>query len=306
MPTPVLYRSAMARPSIRRDRAERRRSEAAIKLIVFGVALVIAPAFFGKAFNGLSTVGLLMLVAGGFFFWLSRQGSPSGAAAVTRRVDPPVWGNARPPPPIDRTPTELVRVDPSFDAPMREPMYWGPEVFDVIEWRRFEAVVEALFQQAGFETRSQSHGGDEGIDVWLYSRSHPEAPVSIVQCKHWSGKRVGVDEIRELRGVMAAKNVRRGQFATTSTFTPDAVTFARDNGINLLDVDGLLALIANRTSEQQAALLSVATEGDYWRPTCVNCGVKLVDRTSGKDGSHFWGCTNFSRGCRTTMQMRAA
>ena len=194
-------------------------------------------------------------------------------------------------------------MEPSFDTPRQAPTTWGPAVFDVIEWRRFEALVEALFQQAGFETKAQSHGADEGIDIWLYSRSHPEAPVSIVQCKHWSGKRVGVDKIRELRGVMAAKNVRRGQFATTSTFTPDAVTFARDNGINLLDVDGLLGLIGKRTAEQQASLLAVAMEGDYWRPTCVNCGVKMIDRTSGKGGSHFWGCVNYPR-CKTKMVMR--
>jgi restriction system protein len=114
---------------------------------------------------------------------------------------------------------------------------------------------------------------------------------------------VGVDKIRELRGVMASKGIQRGQFATTSTFTPDAIAFARDNGINLLDVAGLLALIGRRTAEQQDALLAVALEGDYWRPTCVNCGIKLVDRTSGKDGNHFWGCTNYPR-CRTTMVMR--
>lgn len=41
-----------------------------------------------------------------------------------------------------------------------------------------------------------------------------------------SGRRVGVDKIRELRGVMAAKDIRRGQFATTSTFTPKAAAFA--------------------------------------------------------------------------------
>ena len=104
---------------------------------------------------------------------------------------------------------------------------------------------------------------------------------------------------------MASKDIRRGQFATTSTFTPAAITFARDNGINLLDIDGLLALIAKRTVEQQTALLEVALEGDYWRPTCVNCGIKLVDRTSGKDGNHFWGCTNYPR-CKTTMVMRVA
>ncbi|WP_269632134.1 restriction endonuclease [Pelomonas sp. BJYL3] len=37
----------------------------------------------------------------------------------------------------------------------------------MIEWRRFEAVVEALFKQVGFETKSQSHGADGGIDIWL-------------------------------------------------------------------------------------------------------------------------------------------
>lgn len=74
--------------------------------------------------------------------------------------------------------------------------------------------------------------------------------------------RVGVDKIRELRGVMAARNVKRGQFATTSTFTPD----------------------------EQAELLAVALDGDYWRPTCVNCGVKRVDRTPRQGGSAFWGC----------------
>ena len=177
-------------------------------------------------------------------------------------------------------------------------------MLDVIEWRRFEALIEALFRQAGFETKSESHGADQGVDVWLYSRNKPGAPVSIVQCKHWSGKRVGVDKIRELRGVMAAHDVWRGQFATTSTFTPDAITFARDNGINLLDVDGLLALIRKRTVEQQDALLDVALQGEYWRPTCVTCGEKMVDRTPRKGGSAFWGCTNYPR-CKTTMPMRA-
>ncbi len=181
---------------------------------------------------------------------------------------------------------------------------WGPEVFAVIEWRRFEAVVEKLFQQAGFETRSQSHGADGGVDVWLHSRHEPGKPISLVQCKHWQGKRVGVDKIRELRGVMAAHEVRRGQFATTSSFTPDAVEFARANSINLLDVDALLALTSQRTPDQQRELLAVAYEGDYSVPTCVNCGVKLTRREPRGGGLAFWGCVNFPK-CRTTMQVRA-
>lgn len=108
-------------------------------------------------------------------------------------------------------------------------------------------------------TRSMSHG----------------APVSIVQCKHWSDRKpVGVDKICELRGVMAAHNIRSGQFACTARYT-DA---ARDNQIHLLDGALLLDLIAKRTPLQQQAPLDVALEGEYWRPTCVNCGVKMVFR----------------------------
>jgi hypothetical protein len=73
---------------------------------------------------------------------------------------------------------------------------WSPAVFAAIEWRRFEAVCEKLFGQAGFETKSQSHGADGGVDIWLHSR-HAEGPVAVVQCKHWQSKAVGVKELRE-------------------------------------------------------------------------------------------------------------
>lgn len=180
---------------------------------------------------------------------------------------------------------------------------WSPEVFAAIEWRRFEAVVEALFGQAGFETRSQSHGADGGVDIWLHSKN-AEGPVSVVQCKHWQGKPVGVKEMREFFGVMTAHGLKRGTYATTSRYTADALAFAQANGINAQDGDGLLKLIALRTPEQQARLLEVAYEGEYWKPTCASCGVKMVARTSGKDGNRFWGCVNYPR-CKRTLQMKA-
>jgi len=192
------------------------------------------------------------------------------------------------------------------DAPAPLPERWSRDVFELIEWRRFEAVVEALFAQAGFSTRSQSHGSDGGVDIWLYSTHHDDggAPVSIVQCKQWMRWKVGVSEVRALRGVMAAHGIARGQFVTTSDFTADAREFAGGNGIGLHDVDGLLALIATRTPEQQAALLDVAFAGEWWRPTCASCGIKLVERTARQSGRPFWGCANYARGCKTQMAMR--
>ena len=54
---------------------------------------------------------------------------------------------------------------------------------------------------------------------------------------------------------MAAKKVERGLFATTSTFTDDAVAFAKENGVDFLDVNRLLEMIAKRPPEDRPKLL---------------------------------------------------
>lgn len=179
---------------------------------------------------------------------------------------------------------------------------WSDDVLSMIEWRRFEALVEALFAQAGFETRSQSHGSDGGVDIWLHSKN-AEGAVAVVQCKHWQGKPVGVREMREFLGVMASHGLKRGTYATSSSFTNDALAFAKANGINAQDGGSLLRMIRRRTPEQQAELLAVATEGEYWRPTCASCGVKMVERSPRSGGSSFWGCVNFPQ-CRATLPKR--
>jgi restriction system protein len=187
----------------------------------------------------------------------------------------------------------------------RRPDAWCEDVFRLIEWRRSEAVVEALFAQAGFETRAQAHGSDGGVDIWLYSKNHAGGrdPVSIVQCKHWLKRDVGVQPVRELRGVMAQHGITRGQFVTTSRFTSEAQAFGRQNGIGLLNVDRLLRLIAEREPAQQDALLAIAFEGNYRTPTCARCGIKLVERRARSSGQPFWGCRNYSQGCRSRIRI---
>lgn len=177
-------------------------------------------------------------------------------------------------------------------APRKESQ-WGPSVLAAIEWRRFEAVCEALYAQAGFTTRSQSHGADGGIDIWLQSR-HSDVP-RIVQCKHWRTKAVGVKEMREFFGVMASHQLKSGTYVTSSTFSDDAIAFAKANGIHAQDGTALLKLISQRTAEQQAALLAVAYEGEYWRPTCASCGAKMIEKDSKKNDGSFWGCANYRR-----------
>jgi restriction system protein len=104
--------------------------------------------------------------------------------------------------------------------------------------------------------------------------------------------------------VLAAHEQGRGIYATTSTFTEEARRFAKDNGISALDAQDLLDLISTRTPAQQEALLAIAYEGEYWRPTCARCGVKMVERSARGQGRSFWGCVHFPR-CHFTLPVRA-
>lgn len=301
----------MARRNSSHARAQRRQRTGAVELLAGGALLTLLPALLGKSMLGqavanLRPFGWLLLVAGAGLLLVQRKFS--AATRSTRGKPQAAKRGADAALPLTRVATDS---DDHGDNPRLEvgavpstPTRWGSDVFEQIDWRRFEAVIEALFAKAGFETRSQSHGADGGVDVWLYARSSAQNPVSIVQCKHWVGKRVGVDKVRELKGVMASHGMRRGHFATTSTFTPDAIRFAGENGIHLLDIEGILRLIDKRPQGDQAALLAVATEGEYWKPTCVNCGTKLVARPGRQGRKPFWGCSSFPR-CRTTLPMRS-
>lgn len=265
----------------------------------------------GRAMEPLGSIGWLLVAGGAVLLWLASYGP--GAMDPEARADESARGRrgragARRRAAPDPTPEErpvIAAAQPASAMPVPpRPASWGPDVLDVIEWRRLEALVDALFHQAGFETRSQSHGADGGVDVWLHTPLAPEKPVGVVQCKHHR-KPVGVDKVRELRGVMAAHGVGRGQFVSTAGFTADALAFGRANEINLLDGTALLGLIGRRSPEQQAELLAVATEGEFWRPTCAGCGVKMVERTPRGGGRAFWGCVNYP-GCRSTLQVRSS
>ncbi|HZF84306.1 MAG TPA: restriction endonuclease [Burkholderiaceae bacterium] len=292
----------------RQERGMRDLAAKAWSAIVLGVVLlVIVPLFLrspstAKLAHAFRPAGWAALVVGAALLALHHVLRRTRATAVPRPIEQaptPHTVKAR-----DARATERTSPQMASPAPSPQPtQQWSPTVLAAIEWRRFEALCEAFFAQAGLATRSQSHGADGGIDIWLQSK-HMSAP-RIVQCKHWLGKPVGVKEMREFLGVMASHQLQNGTYVTSSTFTSDATAFAKANGIQLQDGAALLKLIGQRTPEQQAALLAVALEGEYWKPTCASCGIKTVERERKRDGSKFWGCSNYPR-CKTTFPTRSA
>lgn len=291
----------------RQTRAERRRERARQELagkawmaIFVGILLlVVAPAFLkgpivGTLGPALRPAGWVALAVGavllGLHYVVRRQAAPVEIEPTAVRAP------ARPAPASTAERREpVLSPSPSTAPHAGQESQWSPAVLHAIEWRRFEALCEALYAQAGFTTRSQSHGADGGVDIWLQSR-HSDVP-RIVQCKHWQSKAVGVKEMREFFGVMASHQLKSGTYVTSSTFSAEAAAFAKANGIHAQDGAALLKLIGQRTPEQQAALLAVAYEGEYWRPTCASCGTKMVEKPSSKNDGSFWGCANYPK-CR--------
>lgn len=191
---------------------------------------------------------------------------------------------------------EVNEVNP-VHHPLNEPVTWTLDLIRSLEWKRFEDLCAEFSKNNGLRTETTSLGADGGVDIRLYSSSGEL--VGVVQCKAWKSD-IGVKLIRELAGVMAHGKVRHGVFMTTSSFTPDAVTFAREAGIILMSGQDLLNAIKALPDDVQQRLLRFATEGDYTTPTCPHCGVKMVLR---KGYSEFWGCRNYPR-CREKIPAR--
>ncbi len=334
MKSEMQKRNSQASRKARSKRLARKRlQDAALKMAILGVVGLLLPTLLkgnmlAPVFAQLQPLAFLSLLAGCFLYWFFANEKPKTKERLSTALEPdprqqtesllvaekqaPAKAEAAPAQRIvlpelpERTVAELARAQSVSQLSEADASRaaWSSEVFEVIEWRRFEAVVERLMQYGGFVTKSQSHGADGGVDVWLYASENPQQLVGLTQCKHQRSK-VGVEKVRALRGVMAAHGVERGPFATTSTFTPDAEKFARENGIQLLDGRALLKLIKLCTLEQQEALRQVAMEGDYWRPTCASCGTKMVERTARGSGVKFWGCKSYPK-CKNRLPMRDA
>jgi len=85
---------------------------------------------------------------------------------------------------------------------------------------------------------------DDGPGGRVDLRLRKNGQVVFVQCKHWKARSVGIKVVRELFGVMAAKNVKQGIVVTYGAFTAEAREFAKANSIALIDGPKLTQMIA--------------------------------------------------------------
>jgi restriction system protein len=164
------------------------------------------------------------------------------------------------------------------------------ETIRQLHWRNFEELVAEAYRRQGYRVTEGGFGADGGIDLELMKDDERV----LVQCKQWKVQKVGVSVVREMFGVLSASNADKVIIICSGFFTQQAIDFATDKPIILIDDNELLSLIHDVQTEPKIDRTKQAA--------CPRCGSDLVERQA-KRGAHagntFLGCSAFPK-CRYT------
>jgi restriction system protein len=199
---------------------------------------------------------------------------------------------------------------------------------DGMSWAEFEMLVGEAYRLQGFQVTETGGGGpDGGVDLVLTRGGEK----FFVQCKHWKAFKVGVETVRELYGVMAARGATGGFVVTSGRFTNDARLFTQGRNLQLVDGPRLLAMLQQAQQSRSAVAAVIAAHGGVHheppappsvpsgqaaavapadasasaQPSCPKCGcgmVRRIARTGNNAGNSFWGCSTFPA-CRGVRQV---
>ena len=169
-----------------------------------------------------------------------------------------------------------------------------------LPWKHFEDVLAEAYRLQGYHVKEMlGSGADGGVDLLL----RKDEQVVVVQCKRWKGKPVPVQVVRELYGVMIDRRASAAKVVATTTFTADAVAFAKDKPIELVDSNALLRLVRDVQTNSRITIRS--DEPDHLTPNCPRCNTPMVMREARRGpnaGEKFWGCPNYPK-CRGTRPL---
>ncbi len=166
------------------------------------------------------------------------------------------------------------------------------------------------FRFQGYQVAETGGGGaDGGVDLVLTRPGTNGGEKFLVQCKQWRAFKVGVDVVRELYGVMAARGATGGFVVTSGRFTADAISFASGRNVTLVDGPQLHGLLRQARAEIERAPVRPAAApavppsvARMQASSCPLCSKPMARRSAKRGanaGGEFWGCAGYPA-CRGT------
>lgn len=139
--------------------------------------------------------------------------------------------------------------------------------FNKLNGYMFEDLIASLFKKMGFTVEQTSLSGDGGIDIIAYNKQPVFSGKYLIQCKNWNNI-VGQPEVRDLYGVVMSEQANKGILITTSHFTEQAIQFADNKNIELIDYDILIKLLKNynlleKTKESKNTIINFTDYDEF-------------------------------------------
>lgn len=122
----------------------------------------------------------------------------------------------------------------------------SPEIVHSFSAREFEYFVGAFLTNAGFsKVRLSRFVKDGGYDLWAVYCEGDTSHTLVVEVKHYTTRRVGIEIVDRLNGVRDRKQADLGIVFTSSAFSAEAIRHYASNSkrISLVDFERLVELL---------------------------------------------------------------
>lgn len=166
------------------------------------------------------------------------------------------------------------------------------DYFHRLSPRAFEVLLSRVFQKQGFTTELGPGSGDGGVDIRLWQRDPLGDVLTLVQAKRYAPHRkIKLDAVAALRGVMAVDKAPKGLFVTTSSYLPSAREFAAREG-NIIelatnaDVAQWCATAANGIVKDKSLLVSKSNVERLLYQMSLAVDSKVLHATCGYNMTH--------------------
>ncbi len=151
---------------------------------------------------------------------------------------------------------EVVPIRPQVVIDTSDPRFVaGQEVFDTMadgmnlatmDWEKFEHLIRELFEKMfggdGVEVKVTQASRDRGVDAMVLDPDPIKGGKIVIQAKRYTNT-VDVSSVRDLYGTVMNEGANKGILVTTSTFGPDAYSFASNKPLTLVNGNELLAMM---------------------------------------------------------------
>lgn len=118
------------------------------------------------------------------------------------------------------------------------------QLFDLgqLHWRAFEARVAQAFRFRGYAVEQAPRiDADDGLDLILCKHGL----TTLVQCRHWQHRNVGVKDVREMYHLMKFHHASAVKIVACGDYTEDAWKFVAGKPFELIYGETLLAMLSD-------------------------------------------------------------